>query len=122
MRPVIINKNLFKDVKAVFGIKSSQDYPFAYFTEMTMERFRTSMNSSPYSLNLVAKITPNNVSSENREVKYLVGGDSEVIVKVRESVSDNDIENGLYEWIFKEHEVQQQLQQERYVFATRRTE
>ncbi|HEY1247424.1 MAG TPA: hypothetical protein VGE97_00410 [Nitrososphaera sp.] len=71
------------------------------------------------SLNLVAGTVLNTASSENHEVRYLVGDDSLGIVKVRETASDNDFENGLYEPIFREQQERLQPQQQQYLFAPR---
>jgi hypothetical protein len=118
VNPVVIKTNLFEDMKTAFSIMSSQDNPFAYFTEKAMNRLRTLMNISPTPQNLVAETVLNNVSSEYPDARYLIDDEYKEIVKVRETASDNDFENGLYERIFKEQqELQQQTQQQHNLFA-----
>jgi hypothetical protein len=69
--------------------------------------------------NLVPGIIPNTVSSEDPKVRYLVGDNSEEIMGMRESASDNDFENAMYKKIFEEQQERQHPQQQQYVFATR---
>ncbi len=76
------------------------------------------MNDSQ-SLNLIAEATLNTVSSENRELRYLVGDYPEEIVKVRETAPNNDFEIALYGPIFREQRERQQPQQQQYIFAPR---
>lgn len=82
VEPGLKKTEFFEEKKTASGIKSSQAYPFAHFTETAKKRFRALMNDSS-SLNLVAEATLNTVSSENRELRYLVGDYPEEIVKVR---------------------------------------
>jgi hypothetical protein len=119
VKPGLVKTKLFEEMNTAFDIKPSQNYPFAHLTETAVQRFRALLNNRPSSLNLVARTVLNIASSENREVRYLVGDDSLGIVKVRETASDNNFENGLYERIFKGQQEQLQPQQQQYLFAPR---
>jgi hypothetical protein len=121
VKPVVKKTNLFEEIMTAFETKSSQDNPFAYFTGKAMERSWVIMDNGPHSPpNLVTGIIPSTVSSEDPKVRYVVGDNSEEIMRVRESASDNDFENAMYKKIFEEQqERQQHPQQQQYVSATR---
>lgn len=120
VKPVVKKTNLFEEMVTDFDTKSSQDNPFAHFTEKAMKRSRIIMNNGHHSPpNLVPGIIPNTVSSEDPKVRYLVGDNSEEIMGMRESASDNDFENAMYKKIFEEQQERQHPQLQQYVFATR---
>lgn len=118
VEPGLKKRKFFEEKKTASGIKSSKAYPFAHFTETATKSFRALMNDSP-SLNLVAEATLNTVSSENRELRYLVGDYPEEIVKLRETAPNNDFEIALYGPIFREQQERLQPQQQKYLFAPR---
>jgi hypothetical protein len=51
---------------------------------------------------LVAEAILNAITSEEPEIRYVVGDDAESIMKVRKNSSDKEFENWMYENILQE--------------------
>jgi NAD(P)-dependent dehydrogenase (short-subunit alcohol dehydrogenase family) len=100
IEPGIIKTNVLKNAKTAH-IRSKFTSPYADLNERIMKAFGALMdNSSPP--RLVAEAILNAITSNDPEIRYLVGADAESIMETRKSTSDKEFETWIYESIIQE--------------------
>jgi NAD(P)-dependent dehydrogenase (short-subunit alcohol dehydrogenase family) len=100
IEPGVIRTNFVENMKTA-GTRSRSESPYADLIGRTLKGFGGLMdNSSPPKL--VAEAILNAITSKEPEIRYVVGDDAKSIMKVRESTSDKEFENWMYESVLQE--------------------
>jgi NAD(P)-dependent dehydrogenase (short-subunit alcohol dehydrogenase family) len=100
IEPGIIRTNALKNAETTHRVSKSPS-PYADLNERIMKVFGTLMDNSS-SPRVVAEAILDAITSNDPEIRYLVGADAESIMKIRKSTSDKEFENWIYESIILE--------------------
>jgi NAD(P)-dependent dehydrogenase (short-subunit alcohol dehydrogenase family) len=99
IEPGVIKTNALKNAETAH-IASKFPSPYADLNERTMKALGALMDySSPP--RLVAEAILDAITSNDPEIRYLVGADAESIMEVRKSTSDKEFESWMYESIIQ---------------------
>ena len=99
---VIIEPGVIK-TNFVENIKSADVRPeYADLIGRALKGFEKMMDNNSSSPKLVAEAILNAITSKEPEIRYVVGEDAKSIMKLRNSASDKEFENWMYESILQE--------------------
>jgi NAD(P)-dependent dehydrogenase (short-subunit alcohol dehydrogenase family) len=99
IEPGAIKTKIFENIKTG-EVRSSSESPYADLIERATKGFGKMMDniSSP---KLVAEAILNAITSNEPEIRYVVGDDAEYIMKIRKNSTDKEFENWMYESILQ---------------------
>jgi NAD(P)-dependent dehydrogenase (short-subunit alcohol dehydrogenase family) len=101
IEPGVIKTNFAENSRTAHVSGSKSESPYADLFGRTMKGFGVLMhNCSPPKL--VADAILDAITSEEPEIRYLVGDDARSIMEVRKSTADKEFENWMYESVLQE--------------------
>jgi NAD(P)-dependent dehydrogenase (short-subunit alcohol dehydrogenase family) len=100
IEPGIIKTNALKNAETAHTL-SKFSSPYADLNDRIMKAFGTLMNNSSPP-RMVAEAILDALTSNNPEIRYLVGPDAESIMEIRKRTSDKEFEKWIHESIIQE--------------------
>ena len=108
--PGVVKTNFFENADVVVNNNDNNTSttnnitsPYSQLTQKLFEGFEPMLNSSSSSVSSdVAEVIYQAIESNNRGVRYPVGKDAVSIIKTRQNLSDEELENWIKESIFQQ--------------------